>query len=95
MHPRGEDSTHSSWTRPRDELHAIFEKSPTELILGCNTHSPLFEGVDKSLRSDYGLSPWSGFQQVTADHITSLKDSMLGIKADRDALTIKDEYSGL
>ena len=34
-------------------------------------------------------------QRLTADHITSLKDKMLGITGDRDALTIKDEYSGL
>ena len=34
---------------------------------------------------------------ATGDHITStaMKDSMLGISGDRDAFTIKEEFSGL
>ena len=32
---------------------------------------------------------------LTADHITSQKDAMLGITGDRDAFMVKDLYSGL
>ena len=34
-------------------------------------------------------------QHLTADHITSQKDKMLSVSGDRDALVIKDLYSGL
>ena len=37
---------------------------------------------------------WWG-QHLTADHITSKKDNMLGVTGDRNALVIKDLYSGL
>ena len=33
-------------------------------------------------------------QRLTADHITSQKDRMLGVTGDRDALVIKDLFSG-
>ena len=32
---------------------------------------------------------------MTADHITSIKERMLGITGDKDCLVIKDGYSGL
>ena len=34
-------------------------------------------------------------RNVTGDHITSLKERMLGVTGDRDAFTIREEYSGL
>ena len=34
-------------------------------------------------------------QHLTADHITSIKDNLLGATGDRNALVIKDIYSGL
>ena len=41
-----------------------------------------------------GLSEAWG-DHLTADHVTSLKDSMLGVTGDRDAFMVKDIYSGL
>ena len=52
------------------------------------TESPSYKGSYVRTVAEWG-------REVTADHITSLKDRMLGITGDRDALTIKDEYSGL
>ena len=34
-------------------------------------------------------------EHLTADHITSVKDNMLGVSGDRDALVVKDIHSGL
>ena len=39
------------------------------------------------------LDKWG--QCITCDHIVSKKDKMLSITEDRDALTIKDIWSGL
>ena len=50
--------------------------------------SPSYKGAYVKTAEEWG-------HKLTADHITSLKDNMLGITGDKDALTIKDEYSGL
>ena len=47
-----------------------------------------FKGSFKNSASFWG-------QHLTADHITSQKENMLGVTGDRDALVVKDLYSGL
>ena len=49
---------------------------------------PRFKGSFQNTATFWG-------QHLTADHITSVKDSMLGVTGDKNAFVIKDLYSGL
>ena len=73
-------------------LHLMTHKPKNPFCEACirakKVEAPSYKGSYVKTAQEWG-------QKVTADHITSLKDSMLGITGDRDALTIKDESSGL
>ena len=51
-------------------------------------HKRKMKGSFKPTTSRWG-------QQLTADHIISIKDNMLGVTGDRDAFVVKEIHSGL
>ena len=47
------------------------------------------------MRGSFQLCTSRWGEHLTADHITSVKDNMLGVTGDRDAFVVKDIHSGL
>ena len=49
----------------------------------------------KKLKGSFKREPEYWGQLSTADHITSVRDTMLGVTGDKDVFTVMDVYSGL
>ena len=49
----------------------------------------------KKMKGSFKPSTRRWGEHLTADHNTSIKDNMLGVTGDRDALVVKDIHSGL
>ena len=50
---------------------------------------------ERRFRGSYVNTAQYWGHELTGDHITSMKDSMLGISGDRDAFVVQDMYSRL
>ena len=87
---------------PREIKSLKLRANATEHLMNHKPKNPYCEACVRakmtqapSYKHSYVRKATECGQEVTADHVTSQKDNMLGITGDRDALTIKDEYSGL
>ena len=49
----------------------------------------------RKLKGSFVSTATAWGEHLTADHITSLNDNMLGVTGDRDAFVVKDVFTGL
>ena len=74
------------------EYHLLRHKPSNPYCEACRRGRMRRKGRYKGSFANTATS-WG--QHLTADHITSVKDNMLGVTGDRNAFVIRDLYSGL